>query len=551
MKAPSDNRRNDPRWDPEIFLVVQIAICISVLSFLYYLKQGDVLLYGDVFGHINIARRVFDSRTPGLLQLGTVWLPLPHLLMIPFLLGNWMWQTGIGGSIPSLLAYIFVVAGIFRLTRSALSTAPVPDVSARRCAWIASLIVAANPNLIYMQATAMTEALYLGFAIWAVVYFAEYVRQFNAGDGGFSGALLKCGLCLAAACLTRYDGWFLAAAVSVGLIAIQIFGRRTSIPTMSKFLLLAAAAPVLWISYNAVVYRNPLEFANGPYSAKALAQKDAAAGTSPYPGAGSIPVASAFFLKSAELNVAEGNWGRFWLGVACGGVVVLLVWHRQLWPLLLLWMPLPFYSLSMAYGGVPIYLPVWWPHGYYNVRYGLELIPAFAVFIAIALFELLRRIAIPRARLAPVLLGLALVTGCYTQVWRTQPICFREALVNSKVRNSVEGSLGENLKMLPPNSTILMYIGNHVGALQREGIPIRRTINENNTLPWRKRTDPPGLWDAALANPSQFADYVVAEDGDAVAQYVNREQLTSLVVIHTSGAPPITIYSTPRAQESH
>jgi hypothetical protein len=105
--------------------------------------------------------------------------------------------------------------------------------------------------------------------------------------------------------------------------------------------------------------------------------------------------------------------------------------------------------------------------------------------------------------------------------------------------------------MLPPNSTILMYIGNHVGALQREGIPIRRTINENNTLPWRKRTDPPGLWDAALANPSQFADYVVAEDGDAVAQYVNREQLTSLVVIHTSGAPPITIYSTLRAQESH
>src|SRR5579872_6942988 len=137
-----------PLWDRETTLVTQLAAGASLVAFLFYFRHGDLLLYGDAVAHINIARRVFDSRTPGLLQLGTVWLPLPHLLMIPFLLGNWMWQTGIGGSIPSLLAYIFVVAGIFRLTRSALSTAPVPDVSARRCAWIASLIVAANPNLI-------------------------------------------------------------------------------------------------------------------------------------------------------------------------------------------------------------------------------------------------------------------------------------------------------------------------------------------------------------------------------------------------------------------
>ena len=86
-----------------------------VLSFYY--QRGDILLYGDAVAHINIARRVFDSRTPGLLQLGTVWLPLPHLLMIPFLLSRWLWQTGIGGSIPSMVAYVFGVAGIFRLVR--------------------------------------------------------------------------------------------------------------------------------------------------------------------------------------------------------------------------------------------------------------------------------------------------------------------------------------------------------------------------------------------------------------------------------------------------
>src|ERR1700688_4852486 len=93
-------------WDSEVRLLAWLATCVSVFSFFSYLRYGDVLLYGDAVAHINIARRVFDSRTPGLLQLGTVWLPLPHLLMIPFLLSDGWWQSGIGGSIPSLMAFV-------------------------------------------------------------------------------------------------------------------------------------------------------------------------------------------------------------------------------------------------------------------------------------------------------------------------------------------------------------------------------------------------------------------------------------------------------------
>ena len=48
----------------------------SILSFLYFFFSDQILLYGDAVAHINIARRVFDSRTPGPQQLGTVWLPL-------------------------------------------------------------------------------------------------------------------------------------------------------------------------------------------------------------------------------------------------------------------------------------------------------------------------------------------------------------------------------------------------------------------------------------------------------------------------------------------
>src|SRR6266571_4970969 len=108
------------RWDRETALLAGFAAFVSVASFLFYFRRGELLLYGDAVAHINIARRVFDSRTPGLLQLGTVWLPLPHLLMIPFLIFDGMWRSGVGGSIPSMIAYVLGVIGIFRFTRSML-----------------------------------------------------------------------------------------------------------------------------------------------------------------------------------------------------------------------------------------------------------------------------------------------------------------------------------------------------------------------------------------------------------------------------------------------
>src|ERR1700680_2602759 len=163
-------------WDSEVRLLAWLATCVSVISFLFYFQRGEVLLYGDAVAHINIARRVFDSKTPGLLQLGTVWLSLPHLLMIPFLLSDEMWRRGVGGSIPSMVAYVFGVIGMFRLVRGALSWNVKPDRRASFAAWTAAFVFAANPNLIYMQATAMGESLYLALFTWAIVYFGEFMR---------------------------------------------------------------------------------------------------------------------------------------------------------------------------------------------------------------------------------------------------------------------------------------------------------------------------------------------------------------------------------------
>ncbi len=537
------------RWDQETALLAWLTACISILSFLFYFKHGDILLYGDAVAHINIARRVFDSRTPGLLQLGTVWLPLPHLLMIPFLLSSWMWKTGVGGSIPSMAAYVFGTVGIFRLVRDGLGSAAQSVVMARVAAWLAAIVYATNPNLIYLQATALTEPLYLAWFIWAMVYFNEFVQESgksgeNARQVTASSPLVKCGFCLAAACLTRYDAWFLTIAIGVAALLVALRANQrgvTLVRGLRKFILLAAAAPVLWLAYNAIVYRNPLEFATGPYSAKAIEQRSTATS---HPGAHDLQTAFSYFLKSAELNLATASWQKLWLLLGLAGVLAGLAgkqFRSHLWPLLLLWIPLPFYSLSVAYSGVPIYVPVWWPFSYYNVRYGLELLPAFSVFVAVAVCfaaQLVRRRAFKFGAVAATLI---FVATSYASIWRA-PACFSEAAINSRGRIAVERELADFVKALPPDSTLLMYLGNHVGALQQAGVPLRRVINEGNHRTWKQPADLDGLWERALANPAKYADFVIAFEGDAVSSGVQKQDLVSLAVIHVSGEPAATIY---------
>src|ERR1019366_3094281 len=68
----------------------------------------------------------------------------------------------------------------FRRVRGMLQADLSPEAGTKPAAsvgaWVAAFAYGANPNLIYMQATAMTESIYLALFIWAVVYFAEFLR---------------------------------------------------------------------------------------------------------------------------------------------------------------------------------------------------------------------------------------------------------------------------------------------------------------------------------------------------------------------------------------
>ena len=545
MKKPKPNTTGS-----EMFLVGQIAAIISIAAFFYYLRHDDLLLYGDAVAHINIARRVIDSRTPGLLQLGTVWLPLPHLLILPFLISKWMWRTGIGGSIPSMLAYVFSVTGVFRLMKTVLRCAK-NHAGTRFAPWFAAAIFALNPNLIYLQTTAMTEPIYLAFFIWTLVFICAGIRACFAADVNAATAFLtRAGLCVVGACLTRYDGWFLACVVTSVLFFLSRLSNFSHLrPGVCRLALLAGTGPALWFAYNAAVYRNPLEFANGAYSAKAIEQKSILAGSPPHPGTHNLPLAFQYFFKSAELNLAGGKWQIFWVCFLLLGTAIVLLFQKKLWPVLFLWVPVPFYMLSIAHSGIPLFVPSWWPFSLYNVRYGLELLPAFAVFTAIAAYGLIHFAASTRSRLVILSVFLSFVCASYVQVWRNDPVSLVEAVVNSRSRIALESAIAARLELLPSDSIFLMYSGDHVGALQQAGISLSRVINEGNHRPWKGAFDAEGLWERALKDPAAYADYVVAFDSDQVASSVNKNELASLVIIRVTGQSQATIYRTRKSNQ--
>jgi hypothetical protein len=137
-----------------------------------------------------------------------------------------------------------------------------------------------------------------------------------------------------------------------------------------------------------------------------------------------------------------------------------------------------------------------------------------------------------------------MVVASYASVWRAQPISFREAWVNSRSRIALEKALAANLRKLPPQATLLMYLGDHPGVLERAGIRLSRVIQEGNHRTWKRPSDPDGLWERALENPAALADFAIAIGDDPVARSARQHALPALVIVEATGQPPATIYST-------
>jgi len=527
----------------EWLVVLTACVAASVLASLWSWQNGALLNYGDAVAHLQIARRVFDSHRPGFSQLGSVWLPLPHLLLIPFVAVYSWWANGIAGLIPSSLAYLAGCAGIYRLARHWLRPS---------AAVVALVFFAINPNLLYLQTTAMTEPLFLCEMVWLAVWMVEW-RQSLENNPRRAARLLYCiALVLVASVFTRYDGWILAL---LGWTAIGIKQMRASTLRSRAFWLASAAvvaAPIIWFTYNAVVFGDWLDFARGPYSAAAIELRTASPGGGPpHPGWHNPWVSLLFFVKAAQMDAAAAAWGNTLLVFSLLGTVWACLTSRDrafLWTLLL-WLPVPFYAYSIAFGSVPIFLPVWWPHSWYNTRYGMELLPALALglaFTAQFAIAVVREFKTGWVKYAVAAFQSLLFLNAWVVV-REHPLTYIEGTKNIESRRPLEIQIPPVLRALlasRPGAAVLMKTSVYPQIVANTGIPLRQTINESDRE----------YYFEALAAPAAHAAIILAFDGDDVDRAVQDHPsgLTKIGRYSAPGLPPGTVYvsDTPPAVRS-
>src|ERR1035438_9278461 len=234
-------------------MVLGALALVSAAAIAVFYTNGWLLYYGDAEAHLNIARRMVDSRTPGYDQVGTVWLPLPHWLMLPLVRVDALWLNGMAGAIPSGVA--FLLAGTF------LYAAAYRIFECASAAFAATAVFALNPNALYLQSIPMTESLFSA-CLLALLYFSVRFRDTQGW-----GAVMGAGIAACAATLTRYEGWFLLPFVAIYFV---IAARRNRIGVAMLFTSLAALGPLFWLVHNWWLTMDPLAFYRGPYSARAI-----------------------------------------------------------------------------------------------------------------------------------------------------------------------------------------------------------------------------------------------------------------------------------------
>ncbi len=509
----------------ETFTVLACCTALSLAAVLWSWQHGAMLNYGDAVAHLAIARRVIDSHYPGLKQLGSVWLPLPHLLMIPFVAIYRWWANGIAGMIPSSLAYILSCLGIYKLARQWLPTA---------AAIVALTFFGLNPNLLYLQTTAMTEPLFLCELIWTAVWLVEWRRALETDTNRGTRFLWFIAIILVAAIYTRYDGWILAFLAWTAIGTTLLRRGQLSSPAFWLASILVVAAPLIWFAYNATVFGDWLDFARGPYSARAIEIRTASPGSGPpHPGWHDPWVSLLFFVRTAEIDASAELWGNRVLVLSALGTVLGCFTARRrafLWTLLL-WLPVPFYAWSIAYGSVPIFIPKWWPHSWYNTRYGMELLPAFALslgFVAHFFLVGIREFKPQWVNYASALL-VALAVWNAWKVTAEKPLTYIEGTKNIEARRPLEQQIPPVLRSLlatRPGGLVLMKTSVYPNLVAFTGIPLRQTLNEGDA----------DFYSAALAAPATHAAIIVAFDGDEIDQAVNA---------HPTGLKAIGRYSAP------
>lgn len=498
----------------ELALVLLAMAAIGGLATAYVYHSGWTLYYGDAEAHLNIARRIVDSRRAGYDRIGTVWLPLPHLLMLPLVRNDQLWRNGLAGAIPS--SACFICAGVFLY--AAMRRAAQSSLVA-----LASLgLLVLNPNLLYLQATPMSEAVFLG-ALMALLFFTIVFRETHS-----LWAVLGAGVASIAASLARYEGWFLIPFV---MLYFLIAGRKNRIEATLLFLTIAVLAPFYWLGHNWWLYSNALEFYDGPYSAMSIYRRALAQNMVPYRGDHDWQAAWLYYRTAVEVCA---GWTAMIIAVAGLAGVIL---KRVLWPILFAALPPVFYIWSMHSGGTPIYVPALWPNSYYNTRYAIAALPLLAIAGGCL-------VLVASKRWRPWLAFAILIAAATPWLIRPQPsdwVTWKESQINSITRRAwTQAAAGALASEYHAGAGVFTSFGDLTGILRAAGIPLHEALYDG---------DEPE-WSAASMRPDLFLheEWAVAVAGDSVATTVLKSRFQHgpryhlIQTVKVKGAPVIEIY---------
>src|SRR3989344_2954735 len=189
-----------------LFLVFIALLFVSIYHFIFFYLNGLGLAYNDARSHLDIGRRVVEGLKPGLAQLGSVWLPLPHILMIPTIWIDFMWHSGLSGAMVSMVSFVATGVLIYQFLKH-LNVGMTGRI-------FGVLVFVLNINILYLQSTAMTELLLLATMTASVYYLLLWHKDLKIVN------LIKSSFFVMLSTLVRYDGWFLFL-FSAGLVFLQ------------------------------------------------------------------------------------------------------------------------------------------------------------------------------------------------------------------------------------------------------------------------------------------------------------------------------------------
>jgi hypothetical protein len=476
-----------PAWLEKLLFFFLIAL--TVVAWYWSFTTNNVLTYNDAASHLNIARRVIDNLTPGIAQIGTVWLPLPHLLMLVLAWNDTLWHTALAGSVVSMTAFVVFVVYIYK------SLYTLTD--SRWAAAIGAAVAACNPNLLYLQTTPMTESILLATFGLSTYYFIRYLQGEKIVD------LFLLGIWVAMSTLTRYDGWFLFICMLLVLTLHALIhrSRKKAEGVFILFLTIGGFGIFLWLIWNLSIFSDALYFMYGPYSARA--QQSVLKSVGQLPTEGSWYNSSLYFAWSVISN--NGAVVLAMAGIGLANMFTKLKNHKYLYLITILAVPAVFNILALYAGHSAMNVPQAPTNpGYFNIRYGLMVLPSLSILIGImATYKYLRYLALIGVVVQTILfakagLPVTLVDG-------------QQGLKNTYYTVEASQWLRENYQ----GGLILTSLASHDAFVARTGLPMRNYVHEGTRDHWKNSLQTPGkdiIYIALLSFPPDSVYRAISEN---------------------------------------